>query len=423
MASTANPFSPQSAAERPVPSEEDDAELRAGRSDVDLQEQFRQFQAFMATQRQTGTRGRGPAGGDDEDREDKAGSTGPPPEWSGEPPFEDYLIRARLWIATTKARPTARGPLLLKSLKGAPFECFKHLAKDPTWLSSVTNAEDLLQQMDTPEYYGDDQEEHLLASLARITFHLKRGKNEGWREYFAKWDNALRKVRDHHVDLPAPYLGFLLIHGLRLSDQDIKSMLSFTRGGITPPEIQAWLRKKEAKLTIDQLGNDSKEKKGNAAIYHTEIHDEDMEHFEETVEDEEQEIMALEKTLGELQSDPGGLGEDEVLSEGEAAEVLSMLLAKKKKTFVQTQKAKKNFELSRGYGKGGGKSGGTGSSSRASAGTYRMKGDFTVEEVKRRTRCSRCLQLGHWWKECPNPTGPPAGPRMEAPRTATRRRR
>ena len=177
---------------------------------------------------------------------------------------------------TTKSRPTARGPLLLKSLKGAPFESFKHLAKDEKWLASSTNAEELLQR-DAPEYSGDAREEHLLASLSRITFHLKRGKGEGWREYFAKWENALRKVREHRVELPEPYLGFLLIHGLRLSEQDIKAMLSFTRGGIKPAEIQAWLRKNETKLTIEQLGNDSKEKNGTATVFHTEVNDVDPE--------------------------------------------------------------------------------------------------------------------------------------------------
>ena len=54
-----------------------------------------------------------------------------------------------------------RGPLLLKALKGAPFESFKHLAKDAAWLESQTNAEELLQKMDTPDHFGEDREEHL----------------------------------------------------------------------------------------------------------------------------------------------------------------------------------------------------------------------------------------------------------------------
>lgn len=95
------------------------------------------------------------------------------PHQSGTAP-RDYLIRARLWIATTKARPVARGPLLLKALKGPPFESFKFLARDASWLSSPSNAEDLLKRMDSPDYFGDDKEEHLLSSLSRITYHMKQ---------------------------------------------------------------------------------------------------------------------------------------------------------------------------------------------------------------------------------------------------------
>ena len=193
---------------------------------MDEREQFRMFQRFMESQRM----GRLPLQEDGSDAEagghDGRGSSGPPPEWDGQTAFEDYLIRARLWIATTKARPEARGPLLLKALKGPPFESFKHLAKDAAWIASSTNAEDLLKRMDTPDYFGDDKEELLLASLSRITYHMKRQKQETWREYFARWDTALRKVREHKVELPESYLGFLLINGLRLEEHEIRSMLT-----------------------------------------------------------------------------------------------------------------------------------------------------------------------------------------------------
>ena len=46
----------------------------------------------------------------------------------------------------------------------APATAFKHLARDRSGLDLDTNAEDLLQQMDTvdtPEYYGDDKKEHI----------------------------------------------------------------------------------------------------------------------------------------------------------------------------------------------------------------------------------------------------------------------
>ena len=150
---------------------------------------------------------------DDHGHPGQKGVAGPPPDWKGpgDVPFEDWLIKAELWIASAKTKPKMRGPLILRSLSGPPFESFNRLAKDNTWLTSETNAEDLLQKMDSPEYYGDDVEEHLLASLTRITYHMKRGKNEGWQEFFARWDSAMRKVREHAIELPELYVGFLLI--------------------------------------------------------------------------------------------------------------------------------------------------------------------------------------------------------------------
>ena len=50
--------------------------------------------------------------------------------------------------------------------------------------------------------------------------------------------------------MPEAYLGFLLINGLKLDEGDVKAMLNYTRGDITPSSIKSWLRKNETKLTI-----------------------------------------------------------------------------------------------------------------------------------------------------------------------------
>lgn len=358
------------------------------------EEQFRMFQRFMEQQRRPGRRG--PR--EDSDEEDGGnnatggrGNAGPPPEWDGTTTFEDYQIRARLWIATTKNRPQIRGPLLLKALKGAPFESFKYLAKDQNWLDSKTNAEELLQKMDTPDHFGEDKEEHLLSSLSRITFHMKRQKQEGWREYFARWEVALRKVREHHVDLPEPYLGFLLINGLRLEEQEIRSMLTFTQGDIKPSSIKSWLRKNESKLTVNQLGADNR--KTTNAVMMMEKED------DEPQEESDYEIAELETYLAELHdNEPGSdLKDEEVISEREAAEILATVLEKKRKSFHQTVKAKKYQELSRGYGFRGNNYGKGGKPS------FRKKGgSMMIEELKLRTRCGICKRVGHWHRECPN---------------------
>ena len=164
--------------------------------------------------------------------------------------FEDYYIKAKLWLATTKARGKARGPLLLKSLSSTPFETFKHLAKDIGWLNDARGAERLLEEMNKPEFYGDDQQEHMLTALSRITYHMKRGKNESWREFFSRWDVALRRVHDHKISLPEEYEGFLMINGLQLTEMETKNMLNFTHGCIRPRSIKEWLRKNETKLSV-----------------------------------------------------------------------------------------------------------------------------------------------------------------------------
>ena len=105
---------------------------------------------------------------DDESGEGR-GAFGSPPAWDGQSPFEDYHINSQLWIATTKAKAKSRGPLLLKMLTGAPFELYKRWAKDPAWLGDPRGAEHLLGDMDKPERFGDDRQEHMLTAMSRIT--------------------------------------------------------------------------------------------------------------------------------------------------------------------------------------------------------------------------------------------------------------
>ena len=92
---------------------------------------------------------------------------------------------------------------------------------------------------------GEDREEELLASLAKLKCHLKRQKAAGCRSFFTKFDDAEKK-----------YVGFLLINSLNLNDGDIKSMLAFTQGSILVRDVKGWCRKHEMKLLAKDVGND-----------------------------------------------------------------------------------------------------------------------------------------------------------------------
>ena len=109
-------------------------------------------------------------------------------------------------------------------------------------------------------------------------------------------------------------------------------------------------------------------------------------------DDDQDDLEEIETYLTKLQDDEPG--EDDVLEEAEAAEILSTMLNQKRKTvsFRQSVERKKDKELSRGYG-----------STRAPKLQGNLRAKFTIEEIKKKTKCKACGQLGHWHKDavCP----------------------
>ena len=330
---------------------------------------------------------------EEDDREtDQRGNSGPAPEWDGQSiPFQDWLVKARLWLATTKAKKRAQGPMLLQKPSGGPFQAFKHWSKDTAWLSDEMGGHTLLDAMDRPEHYGEDKEEDLLASLSKITYHLRRGKDEKSRDFFARWDEALRKVDEHQVKLPDKFLGFLMVNALGLGDQDIKTLLSFTRGSIGTADIREFIRKHEMKLHSRDVGA---ERRGTTTRTSTSsIH-----HIQEVPDNEiEDDYEEVEQALEELQGDDGDdeHGDEEwAIDEHEAAEILATMLNnhnQQKKTFTQSWKLKKAKELARGFSnwKKDGK------------GHQKGKGKGSLSDIKAITKCAICGKVGHWHRECP----------------------
>ena len=126
----------------------------------------------------------------------------------------------------------------------------KYLAKGPSWMKAEDNGETLLATMDQEENFGEDRDEDLISSLAKVTFHLRCGRDEFYRTFFTRWGNAMRKVKEHQVDLPSKYEGFLLINGLGLNESEIKHCLNYTRGSTEPKDVRGWIRKHETKLQV-----------------------------------------------------------------------------------------------------------------------------------------------------------------------------
>ena len=122
----------------------------------------------------------------------------------------------------------------------------------------------LLQAIDTPEFFGEDTEEEI-AALVKVTYHLRRHRDESCRQFFTRWDDAVRKIQEHRVELPDKYLGFLLVNALQMSDADIKAMLAFGRGSIAVMDVKNRRRKHEMKLQAKDVGVDKKSQGGTGS--------------------------------------------------------------------------------------------------------------------------------------------------------------
>ena len=65
----------------------------------------------------------------------KSGTNAPPPSYDGSREagaFDDYRIKAKLWLKTSNLDDSMKGARLLQGLTGRAFDQMKHLAEDET---------------------------------------------------------------------------------------------------------------------------------------------------------------------------------------------------------------------------------------------------------------------------------------------------
>ena len=234
-------------------------------------------------------------------------------------------MKVKLWLRTTRTPPCARGPLLLKNLSDGPWENLKYLASDESWLDDPRNGERLLALMDTKELYGEEERESMLAACARLTFHLKRQKAESAKGFMTRWDTAERKVRDHGVQLPNEYLGFLMVHALQLSSDQIKLMLNYTKGSLKLHDLKAWLRVHETDLDLSNLGVDKKKVAVNY-LFDDEQGESEVHHIQDpdAVEPEDEDFEVLLAAVNDLEGEDSETKVE--ISEAEAKEILMAMV-------------------------------------------------------------------------------------------------
>ena len=186
------------------------------------------------------------AGGDS-----KKGSIGPPPTYDGSREagvFEEFRVRAKLWLYTTNIESRARGPRLMQALTGRAFESVRHLIDDSDWMEAMDNGEQLLELLARPGYYGKEELESLYQAMHKLFYSDLRKEDDDLPAFRSRFEQAVRKVKKHHVDLPQEALGFLFLKQSKISAESFERLITITNGDLKLDAVVDGLRRLKMKL-------------------------------------------------------------------------------------------------------------------------------------------------------------------------------
>ena len=185
------------------------------------------------------------------ERDNRKGSTGPPPTYDGsrEPGvFEEFRVRSRLWLVTTNLEPRARGPRLMQALSGKAFESVRHLIDDQEWLDSPNNGDKLIELLARPEYYGKEELESLYHAMHKLFYSDLRRDDDDLPAFRSRFEQAVRKIKKHHVSLPPEALGFLFLKQSRITGESLERLITLTNGDLKFDSVVDALRKIKMRL-------------------------------------------------------------------------------------------------------------------------------------------------------------------------------
>lgn len=284
---------------------------------------------------------------------------------------------------------------MLQALSGKAFEATKHLIEDDDWCNSRDNGAQLLKLLATPEYFGKEEIESLWNSMYRLFFSELRKSEDDLPAFRSRFEECVRKVKKHGVELPTEALGFLFIRQAKVDSDTLERLITITGGDLKLESVIDGMRRLKMRLMDDEDKSSRRKHLWLQESITEEPHEPEPNAEPEVPEDDE--LILLEQALQDLEDSAAVSGE---LTEDNAKEVL-MTLIKQKVThpqnlnYRQVQQKKAKFRNARGF-----RDVHTGGNSSFSGGGGRtVRRD--IEQLKRVTRCKSCGEVGHWHRECP----------------------
>ena len=299
----------------------------------------------------------------------------PPPIYDGESPestFRQFEKAVRLWEFESDIPAKKRGAKLVRALVGAA-----KLATEDLEFEAIT-AEDGVKNVMSRlrEFFQPHLEVSLPRAFEAAVYGQQKQPKESFIEYIARAERNFQNLKKEGVELPAGAQGYILYRQAGLTEAQDQKILTWSEGKYDRALIISGLRRLDKVIKEKGKANYFEQTENVAAeTFHQEANE-----LEET--DEEYVYV----TDGDL---------DPIYEESEMQEALA--------SYREVRQALRDQRNGRGYfpqrfkegksgkfgGKGGGKNGG--------------KQRVHIEQLKLRTRCNRCGQVGHWARECHAP--------------------
>eukprot|EP00435_Cladocopium_sp_Y103_P012083 s801_g3.t1 len=272
-------------------------------------------------------------------------------------------VQNKLLTLDAKVPKDARGAYVYTMLAGKALDCIEHL--EPSEYQREGGEAVIFALLDArfPQKDSSDEMSETLTSV----FGLRAIEGESLKVWISRagelFDRCKRKCK---VDFPDEARGWLILHRSGLNEEQKAVVLARSNGVLKKDDIGRAMRSCYPDFTVP--------KKRNFGLSLVEDHADPPLEEDEGGEDVAQEVEAFLADHVDLSPEDSS----EIFEEGEVAEALAVSWKDKRKELGRLQKSRRfgaASDLKRSY-------------------------KVEIEELKRRTRCHRCNQVGHWSRDC-----------------------
>ena len=293
--------------------------------------------------------------------------------FSGEEECGKEYRRWKVWVSNKlltlkeKIPNTATGAYVYTLLAGKALEAVEHLEPETY---QVADGEKALFKLLDERFPQKDSADELSENMTKV-FELRANTGETMKQWISRATEAFDLLqRKAAVSFPSEARGWLILNRSGLNAEQRAVVLARSVGNLKYDEIGRSLRSCYPDFIVPKRST------FGAGL----VADEGP--FDDGFEDDtSREFDDVEQFLADHSSDVGEDTVSEPFEESEVKEILAATWQEKRKSLSRLQKQRKFHD----------------------AGQVRRQFRVEVEELKKRTRCHRCQQLGHWSRECRNP--------------------